>query len=158
MILGFVFRILQTEPQFLGDISEAVSKNLTVGQVVIISICTYLLGALVQYFVSVFLKKVDVKNDRKMKIAELQISKEISTYKSLVLLRGYQKGESSRLLSDIETLNVTLNNDKLLYSRKFHRASEDVIEYFSLVCGDFTKKDIHKETKLFDALYNTFQG
>ena len=150
--------LLQTEPQVLGNITESVSNGLTVAQVILISLGTYFLGLFAQYAVSLLLKRADVKNDRKMKIAELSIANEVNTYKLLIQLRGYQNGDSALLLSAIENLNIILNNDKLLFSSKFHKAAEDIVEYFSVVCGDFTKKDIQKEKKLFDILYSSFQG
>ena len=158
MALIYHALLLQAEPQMLDKISEAVSKGLTVEQVVLVSIGTYLLGVLAQYFVSLLLKKADVHNDRRMKITELAIQCELSTYHSLVKLRGFQRGDASQMLSMIETLNVELSDNKLLYSKKYHKEAIDIVEYFSVVCGDFTKKDVNREKKLFDALYNSFNN
>lgn len=148
--------LLQAELPVLGDISDAVSEGLTVWQVVGISIATYLLGFLAQYIVSLLLKRADVHNNRRMKITELAIQHELSTYRSLVKLRGFQRGESSQMLSEIESLNVSLSDNKLLFSKRYHKAATDIVEYFSVVCPDFVKKDVQREKKLFDALYNSF--
>lgn len=150
--------LLQAEPQMLEKISEAVIKGLTVWQVVFISIVTYLLGVLAQFLVSLLLKKADVHNDRRMKITELAIKCEVSTYQSLVKLRWFQRGDASQMLSMIEKLNIELSDNKLLFSKKYHKAATEIVDYFSVVCGDFTKKDVKREKRLFDVLYNSFNN
>lgn len=148
--------LFQAEPPVLEKISDAVSNGLSFWEIVFISLGTYFLGVVAQYGVSLLLKKADLHNNRRMKITEEAIKHELDTYRSLVKLRGFQRGDSSEMLSAIEALNISLSDNKLLFSKKYHKAATDIVEYFSVVCGDFIKKDVKKEKKLFEAIYNSF--
>lgn len=149
---------LQSEPAVIDAVTSHFSEGLTTIQVVIISFITYVIGVFVQYGVSWLLRRTDVKNDRKMKIAEISIAKEISIFKSLVELRGFQKNESAELLDSIQTLQIQLNNDRILFSTHFYKAAQEIVEYFSIVAGDYTRKDVKKESSLFDSLYDSFHN
>lgn len=155
MIPSFVY-YLQSAPAVLETVTNHMSEGLSTIHIVIISFITYVVGAIVQYWVSWFLRKTDVKNDRKMKIADISIAQEVDIYKALVKLRGYQKYESKDLLVSIQDLQIQLSNDKILFSKQFYQVAQDLVDYFAIVAGDFTRKDINKEKSLFDALYDSF--
>ena len=155
MISLFV-NYLQSEPIILNTVADHMSSGLSTVQIVIISFITYVVGAFVQYLVSWFLRKTDVKNDRKMKIAEISIAQEVDIYKALVKLRGYQKYESKDLLASIQQLQIQLSNDKILFSKQFYKVAQDLVDYFAIIAGDYTRKDVNKELSLFDALYDSF--
>lgn len=154
MLLSAV--ILQLEPHVVDKVTEVVSGNLTAWQVIVISLITYFVGYLLQLGLSLLLKKVEIQNDRKKRIAELAITKEVEIYQSLIKLKGYQKGEAIELLDTLETLNLSINLERILLSKRYISSVEEILEYFSVICADFSKKDIKREQVLFDSLYKSF--
>ena len=157
-MLLYIVHYLQSEPSVIEAVANDVSKGLSTSQIVFISLLTYFLGAFVQYVVSWLLRKTDVKNDRKMKITDISIKEEVEVYRLLIDLRGFQKHESANLLCSIQTIQMRLSNDKILFSKSFYNAAQGIVEYFSIVAGDFTRKDVSKETSLFDVLYKSFHN
>lgn len=153
-----LFHVLQSEPAVIEAIANDISKGLSTSQIVFFSLLTYFLGALVQYVVSWLLHKSDLKNDRKMKIAEISITEEVAIYRLLIGLRGFQKHESMDLLNSIQSAQLRLSNDRILFPEKFYRAAQEVLDYFSIVAGDYTRKDVSKEVSLFDVLYKSFHN
>lgn len=153
-----LFHVLQSEPAVIEAVANDISKGLSTSQIVFFSLLTYFLGALVQYMVSWLLRKSDLKNDRKMKIAEISITEEVAIYRLLIGLRGFQKNESADLLNSIQSIQLRLSNDKILFSEKFYRAVQEILDYFSIVASDYTRKDVSKEVTLFDVLYKSFHN
>lgn len=151
-----LFPLLQAEIQPIAEIVQDKSSNAK--EFVIISVVTYLICALIQYVLNLFLKKKDISNDRSMKIADLSIEKEIELYRKLEHLRTYQKGEGQALLSDLEFIRELLNSNRLLYKKRIYSIADKYADYFSTVCTDYSRRDINKELRLLEEYRNLFYG
>lgn len=138
-------------------INEAVSNPESLSpKVLLIALLSYLVCAVIQYYVSVLLKRRDMRNDRQMKIADLTVEKEIELFKKLDHLRTFQKDENQQLLSELENIRELLGQNRLMYRKELSTIADEFTDYFSIVCTDYSKRDLKKELKLLDKYRNQF--
>ena len=103
----FMFFFLQVEAPSI--LNEAASGSVTDSLgTIIIAFISYLVCALIQYFLSLLLKKRDVRNDRQMKITDMTLEKEMELFNKLDHLRTFQKGENHQILDEIVVIKVLL--------------------------------------------------
>lgn len=152
--LYMIFYLLQIDSPTV--LSEAVSETGASFPMVFIALISYLVCAIIQYVLSVLLKQRDVKNDRQIKIADLTLKKEIELFTKLDHLRTFQKEENHALLSEIESIQELLSQNRLMYRKDLYNIADEITDYFAILCKDYSKKDLKKEIKLLDKYRDRF--
>ena len=102
------------------------------------------------------LKEFEVTIDRKKLINHQSIEIETKIFKEINGLSLVDSKQSHVLLGKVLGLQTYINENKLFVRRKLMRLTNDIIDYYSLVCTDFRKKDYSKETKLLDKYKKIF--
>ena len=147
--------LLQAEVPSL--INETVLNSDTFSvKTVLIALVSYVVCASIQYFLSLLLKKRDVRNERQMKIADLTLQKELELFEKLDHLRTFQKEENHQLLDEIVGIKDLLAHNRLMYRKQLYKTADETIDYFSKLCTDYSKRDPNKELKLLDKYRDQF--
>ncbi len=91
-----------------------------------------------------------------MKIADITIQKEIELFSKLDHLRTFQKGEGQEMLNELENIRGLLSQNRLMYRKGLSKVADEITDYFSVLCTDFSKKDIKKEVSLLNKYRDQF--
>lgn len=150
-----MYFILQVEsPSLVG---EVVSNSGSLSwRIVLFSLLSYLICAGIQYVLSLLLKKRDVRNNRQMKITDITIEKEMELFSKLDHLRTFQKGEGLKMLNELECIRELLGHNQLMYRKGLSKIADELTDYFSVLCTDFSKRDMKKEINLFNKYRDQF--
>lgn len=125
-------------------------------RIIIISLLVYLISMLIQHLLNLNLKKKDIKYNRQMKITDICLAEEIELYKRIDQLRVFQKEDKHKMLDEIEVINNYLNTNRILIRKDIYKNAQELIDYFTKVCGDFSKRDIKLEAELLNKYKNSF--
>lgn len=97
------------------------------------------------------------KNDKRhLLIEEKRIKILEQLFSSLDKLTLYDRSESDLMLDDIKAISKYLTRNKIYIPKEFEKHSNDILDYFKNVVVDYRKKNIEKETKLFNKYCNAF--
>ena len=84
--------------------------------------------------------------------------KEIELFKMLDHLRTFQKNENHELLNELERIRELLNQNRLMYRKDLYLIAYEITDYFSIICTDYSKRDVKKENKMLDRYRDQFYG
>ena len=130
------------------------NKSLFIGLIILIILN---IGVEIFRFVSMMIlankekksKKDLLKEDKRLKMLE-------QLFQSLDKLTLYDRQDSEAMLVEVKNINTFISKNKLYIPSKFQEISNEILDYFKNVMTDYRKKDIAKESKLFEKYYNEF--
>lgn len=130
-------------------------KSSLVIYILIIVIVNFLLN-IVTFFMQKKLKDKEVEVDRKCLINKQSVEIESYVYGEFQKFSSFQKHESHELLDAIVNLQTYIDENHLYIRKKLVRICTEVIDYYSVVCADFKRKDAGKELKLLEKYKKAF--
>ena len=137
------------------DTAEVASSDLVYWLIAINIVITIITG-LVNFFIQRGLKKQEVVYDRKKIISHKAVEVESYIYESISLLSSFQYSEKHKMLDEIEQLQTYVNKNRLFIRNKLYKAYIDIIDYYSVICINFMRKDPNKERQLLDKYRKVF--
>lgn len=96
------------------------------------------------------------KDKRMILIEEKRIKILEQLFQSLDGLTLFDNSQDQELLSRIKDINKFVTQNKIYIPNEFQKFSNEILDYFKNVLTDYRKKDIEKETKLFNKFCNAF--
>ena len=134
---------------------EGTSSNL-VYWLIAINIFVTIITGVINFFLQKGLKKQDVINDRKKIISNKAVEVESYIYEAISSLSSFQYSEKHKMLDEIEQLQTYVNKNRLFIRNKLYKAYIDIIDYYSVICINFMRKDPNKERQLLDKYRKVF--
>lgn len=130
-------------------------KSSLVIYILIIVIVNFILN-IVTFFMQKKLKDKEVEVDRRCLINKQSVEIESYLYGELQKFSSFQKNESHELLDAIVNLQTYIEGNHLYIRKKLLRICTEMVDYYSVVCTDFKRKDPSKELKLLEKYKKTF--
>lgn len=133
----------------------AVSSNL-IYWLIAINIGVTIITGVINFLLQKGIKKQEVINDRKKIISNKAVDVESYIYEALSALFSFQYTENHQMLDAIDQLQTYVNKNRLFIRNKPYKVYLDVVDYCSVICVNYKRKDPKKEAQLLDKYRKAF--
>lgn len=160
--MGITLIILQVGAPKVAQ--EAVQEGMESGDwtipiiVLVVLIALNLILTIVSVYGSYIVKQSEVNIHRKNKINEISIDIEANVYTRLLTLHEIPSGNIDELVENVRGLLNYKSDNNLFIKEELGKIIDDMVDYYTDLCYDFSKKDKENEEKKLKEYRVKFYG
>lgn len=129
--------------------------RLLLGAILVLMVLNLVLE-LVRFLLQIKLSNKDHSNQRKLLVEQRRLVVLEELFNNLSQLRLLDRTQPNEMLAQVTKIADYMNSKRLYIPKKFHRASDDILDYFKTLMTDYTQKDVKLEVELFENFCHLF--
>lgn len=144
------------------DTIEYVCENVGKANTLVISLLIVLginiFMTVIKIITDFILKNKDKSNHKANLIAEQAIDIQKKVFNNLNDLSLCNASQQRQLLSKIQGIKKEILRNRIYFPKSLFKTSFKILDYFMIVAGDYSKKDVQFETKTLTQYSEQFNG